>query len=74
MDQANYESIMAKIWLKWKGIQAETVVHHHEALQPHRAIPKLARAPFGSQTTRMVCQCASQRAWEKQPVKADEKV
>jgi len=46
---------------------ADTFIQNHRAVQPLTIIPRLAKAPFGHQTTR------TDRHWasEKQPVKAD---
>jgi len=46
---------------------ADTFIQHRRALQPLTAIPRLAKSPFGHQTTHTDRHCGS----EKQPAKAD---
>ena len=46
---------------------AQVFIQHHGSVQPHTAIPRLARASLGPQTAIMDCHCA----WKKQPAKAD---
>ena len=45
---------------------AQVFIQHHRDLQPHTAIPRLARASLGLQSAHTNCHCAG----EKQPAKA----